>query len=153
MPRKKEVYMGSVNVDSGQLVICDPCYIDSQWKEEDFEDIRIYKNINTGDTVQYGVDFKNYESPIEKYDNQTMNQLLGTGKWKSVEDFSYENPFSYNACAQTTLSNDGFGELDLGTAVVLSTTIGDGRYPVFGKFNDDGILDSVIIKITAKHFN
>ncbi len=153
MPRKKEVYMGSVNVDSGQLVICDPGYIDSQWKEEDFEDIRIYENIDTGDTLQYRIDFDNYESLIEKYDNQTMNQLLRTGKWKLVENFSYENPFSYNACSQTTLSNDGFGELGLGIAVTLSTTVGDGCYPVYGKFNDDGILDSVIIKITARHYN
>lgn len=151
--KPKEVYMGSVGVDSGQLVICDPCYIDSGWEEENFEDIRIYKNVDTGDTLQYRVDFNNYEEPIEKYGNQTMNQLNSTGKWEPVENNSSVHPFSYNACAQATLSKKGFGELGFNTAVALSTTIGDGLYPVFGKFNEDGILDSVIIKITAKHFN
>lgn len=154
MPRKKakEVYMGTVGVDSGQIVICDPCYIDSQWEREEFEDIRIYKNLDTGDTLQYRVDFDHYETPIEKYDGQTMNQLIMTGRWERVEKMTYNNPFSYNGCSQTTIHR-GFGELGLGTGVVLSTTIGDGTYPVYGKFNDDGILDSVIIKITARHFN
>ncbi len=152
MKKKKEVYMGTVGVDSGNLIICDPGYIDTEWKKEDFEDVRIYRNVDTGDTLQYLVDFNNYESPIEKYDGQTMNQLNRTGRWEQVEEFTYKNPFSYNACAQTTCLN-GFGELGVGTGVVLSTTIGDGTYPVYGKFNDDGILDSVIIKITARHFN
>jgi len=150
--RKKEVYMGSVNVDTGQLIICDPCYVDSNWEMEDFEDIRIYRNIDTGDTLQYGVDFKNYESPIEKYDNQTMNRLNKTGKWVLIEDYTYKKPFSYNACVKTTMS-EGFGELGSGTAVVLSTTIGDGRYPVYGKFNDDGVLDSVVIKFKYNFYD
>jgi hypothetical protein len=36
---KQDLYeeeIGVVGVDSGQLVITDPCYIDSQWKEEEF---------------------------------------------------------------------------------------------------------------------
>ena len=28
--------IGEVGVDSGQLVVCDPCYIDDEWKREDF---------------------------------------------------------------------------------------------------------------------
>ena len=31
------VELGVVGVDSGQLLICDPCYIDSEWKDEDLE--------------------------------------------------------------------------------------------------------------------
>lgn len=31
----KEVLLGHVAVDSGQLMICDPCYIDSEWTTED----------------------------------------------------------------------------------------------------------------------
>ena len=27
----KEILLGHVAVDSGQLMICDPCYIDSEW--------------------------------------------------------------------------------------------------------------------------
>lgn len=35
--------LGYVGVDSGQLVITDPCYIDSEWEKKDFNDIRIYR--------------------------------------------------------------------------------------------------------------
>lgn len=31
------VYIGEVGVDSGQLMVTDPCYIDQQWKREQFE--------------------------------------------------------------------------------------------------------------------
>jgi len=32
------VFLGKVGVDSGQLMVCDPCYIDSHWKKEDYKD-------------------------------------------------------------------------------------------------------------------
>lgn len=33
----KKIKIGEVGVDSGQLIITDPCYIDSQWKKEKLE--------------------------------------------------------------------------------------------------------------------
>lgn len=33
----KKVLMGHVAVDSGQLLIMDPCYIDSMWEREEFD--------------------------------------------------------------------------------------------------------------------
>ena len=67
--------IGYVGVDSGQLLLCDPCYIDSEWEQEDFQDIRIYEHKDTNDKLQYRVDFQNYQSPIERYDGKNMNQL------------------------------------------------------------------------------
>lgn len=32
MPKTKKVILGKINVDSGQILICDPCYIDGSWK-------------------------------------------------------------------------------------------------------------------------
>lgn len=153
--RKNIVHMGSIGVDSGQLVICDPCYIDSEWEQEDFKDIRIYKNRNTGNTLQYRVDFENFGTPIAAYDNKSMNELLETGEWEQAHVYDVENGFSYNACAHTTLTEKGYGELNYkhghsGVAVAFSTTIGDGYYPVYGKYDDDGTLLSVTIKITEK---
>ena len=66
--------IGHVGVDSGQLLLCDPGYIDSEWRNEDFEDIRIYKHKVTSDTLQYRKDFANYEQVIPKY-GQTMKQI------------------------------------------------------------------------------
>ena len=31
------VKLGVVGVDSGQLMVCDPCYIDSEWSKENFD--------------------------------------------------------------------------------------------------------------------
>ena len=143
--------MGYAAVDSGQLLICDPCYIDSEWEKEDFEDIRIYQHKTTGDRLQYRVDFENYESVIPKY-GKTMNELNSTGEWILIEEHEPKAPFSYNACAMHTLSEDGFGELKfkmghIGAGVAFSTVIGDGMYPVYGNFTSDGYLKSVEIKI------
>ena len=33
--KEKRVYLGSFGVDSGQVLICDPCYIDSEWEKGD----------------------------------------------------------------------------------------------------------------------
>lgn len=72
--------IGHVGVDSGQLLLCDPCYIDSQWVKEDFEDFRMYEHKTTQDRLQYLVDFNNYQTPIEKYDGKNMNELIATGE-------------------------------------------------------------------------
>jgi len=35
--KDKWVKIGVVGVDSGQLMVCDPCYIDGQWESEEFK--------------------------------------------------------------------------------------------------------------------
>jgi hypothetical protein len=147
----KTVQIGVVGVDSGQLVICDPCYIDSEWEKEDFEDIRKYRHKTTGDILEYRVDFDNYESPIEKYDGQTMNQLSKTGEWQSIDDVPAENEFCYNACCKATLSKRGHGQLYYkagheGVGVVFSTAFGDGVFPVYAHYNNAGDLTHVSVR-------
>jgi len=34
--KEEKIKLGVVGVDSGQLLITDPCYIDSEWEEEEF---------------------------------------------------------------------------------------------------------------------
>ena len=51
--------IGHVGVDSGQLLLCDPCYIDSQWVKEDFEDLRMYEHKDTKKKLTYRIDFGN----------------------------------------------------------------------------------------------
>lgn len=146
----KKVQIGVVGVDSGQLVLCDPCYIDSQWKKEDFQDIRKYQHKTTGEILQYRVDFENYESPIAKHAGQTMNQLNASGEWELLETFETEHNFSYNACCKATLSDKGHGQLKYelghdGVGVAFSTAWGDGVYPVVANYNDNGDLLSVTV--------
>ena len=140
--------IGEVAVDSGQLLLCDPCYIDSEWVKEDFDPTRIYKNKITGETLTWMRDFANYQELLPKY-GKNMNELIKTGEWEEVPDIKGPvNPFSYNACAKATLSEDGHGELKfklghLGAGVAFSTAFGDGMYPVYAKYSDEGTLQSV----------
>jgi hypothetical protein len=140
--------IGQVGVDSGQLLLCDPSYIDSEWNKEDFEDIRVYMHKTTGDVLQYRVDFPHYEAVIPEY-NKTMNELTATGEWERQNYYhAPKYPFSYNACAKATLSNEGHGQLNYnighpGVGVAFRTAFGDGMYPVYATYDDNGYLVKV----------
>ena len=143
----EERLIGHVGVDSGQLLLCDPCYIESEWEQEDFTDIRVYQHKTTKDTLAYGKDFPHYEELIINY-GKTMNELLATGEWEDVKAPPAKHNFSYNACAKATLSDEGHGQLNYkmghpGAGVAFSTAFGDGYYPVYAKYTDDGTLKSV----------
>jgi hypothetical protein len=139
--------IGHVGVDSGQLLLCDPCYIDSEWEKEEFEDLRVYQNKVSKQILQYRKDFPNFGTVIPEYE-KTMNELIETGEWEELDIPSAVNPFSYNACTQATLSEDGHGELKYkhghaGVGVAFSTAFGDGYYPVVAHYMPDGTLRSV----------
>lgn len=146
-----EICIGHVAVDSGQLMICDPCYIDSEWKHENFEDIRVYVHKDTGKKLQYRVDFGNYEEVIPDYE-MTMNELIKTGEWVEKKEHVVKHGFSYNACAKATLSKNGHGELHFGlghpgAGIAFGTAFGDGLYPVFAKYDADGNIKSVTVEL------
>ena len=146
---RKEI-IGHVGVDSGQLLLCDPCYIDSEWREEPFQDIRIFEHTTTGERLQYQVDFENFNNPIAKHCGKDMNTLLESGEWKQLDRPAPENNFSYNSCCHATLSEQGHGQLHYklghpGLGVAFSTS-GDGLYPVHATYDDNGELLSVTIQ-------
>lgn len=146
----KRKLIGHVGVDSGQLLLCDPCYIDSEWEKENFADIRIYKNKVTQDTLTYCKDFPHYDS-ITKY-GKSMNELIATGEWEEQERPSARHEFSYNACAHATLSKEGHGQLNYNTGnsgigVAFRTAMGDGMYPVYAIYD----MHNVLIKVEV-HF-
>lgn len=53
--------------------------------------------------------------------------------------------YSYQGASATTLTEQSAGELGMGTAVVFSTGYGDGFYPVFVEYNEDGRIAKVVI--------
>ena len=122
-----EEEIGVVGVDSGQILICDPCYIDSQWKEEEY-DFPIKINVETGEEIK---GFINWEDEFKK--GMTYNQAREKGLIKE-ETPKPKNNFSYNACCQKTAKELG-GQLNYelghaGVGVVTSSGYGDGCYPV-----------------------
>jgi hypothetical protein len=145
-----KVQIGVVGVDSGQLIICDPCYIDEDWKNEEFKDYRRYKNINSNEELQYLEHFQHYEEVIPQY-NKTMNQLLETKEWEELPRPKSDYEFSYNGVCAKTLTKEGYGQIHYnlghpGLAVAFTSGYGDGEYPVFAEINKD----NRIVKITIE---
>jgi hypothetical protein len=133
--------IATITIDSGQLLLIDPCYIDSRWTHREFEDIRPYRNKHTGKVLTYPQDFTNYEQVIPEY-GTTMNALNATGEWEPVAQ-PLPAGLNYHVCSMTTLQAQRGGAVDLGAAV--STGQGDGRYPVYVKRDADGRITQVLI--------
>ena len=137
--------MGFVAVDSGQLMITDPCYINSEWQNTQFEDIRLLKDKATTTIYQFKKDFFNYEEKIEGF-NETVNELIASGKLEEIEvDYSDKIDFSYAGACYSTLSERGYGALPFklgheGAGIAVRTVLGDGMYPVYAEKYDGKIV-------------
>jgi hypothetical protein len=93
--------LGHATVDSGQLLLTDPCYIDSEWQ--------------------------------------------GNGQAQR-----HKHEFSYGGSGKQAGSAAQGGQLDLrrthGSAVAVSTGMGDGQYPVFASIDEaTGRVSSVTV--------
>lgn len=143
--------IGEVGVDSGQILVCDPCYIDSEWKREDFSFDRKHKHID-GTILQYRVDFERFDEIIPKY-GKSMNQIIEDGEATEMPESSSRYPFSYNACCKATCrdnENENDGQLYYeighpGVGVVTSSGYGDGTYPVIADYTKDGRVKSITV--------
>lgn len=144
-PASEVRFLGEVSVDSGQLLISDPCYIDSEWIDEPFVDIRRYLHIETERVLEYRVDFQHYEEQIPDL-GQSMNEMEAAGAVVAIPNTPPDRfyRYSYNgACLATT--NGQYGDLRFrngtpGAGVVFASGWGDGFYPVFGEFRAGRIV-------------
>lgn len=142
------VLLGAVGVDSGQLMITDPCYIDGQWMSEPFADRRMFLDKQTGETIVKGEDFERFDQPLEVLGGETPKALIASGRLEQLPDPSPPGSFnySYNGACSATLSEDGYGELmytdsgHAGAGVVFQSGWGDGFYPVYGEKHDGRIV-------------
>jgi hypothetical protein len=137
--------MGMVAVDSGKLMITDPCYIISEWQDDEFQDIRLLKDTETGVIYQFRKDFSNYEEKIAGFD-QTVNELTASGRLEAIEiDNSDKINFSYAGACYATMSEKGYGEMPFklgheGAGIAVTTVMGDGMYPVYAEKYDGKIV-------------
>jgi hypothetical protein len=107
---KKRTLLGTVGVDSGQVMVCDPCYIGSEWQKDDDK--------------------------------------------KELFDKSNEGKFSYGGCCIATMSEKLGGQLKYklghaGAGVAVSSGYGDGGYPVYAEYNDEGIVKRITVEFIA----
>jgi hypothetical protein len=156
-PKKKSewVLAGECGVDSGQILITDPCYIDSEWvKNTEFVDERKVTVKETGETIEapkgHQVNGMTWEDEFiykKKGYNMTWNQARAKGIITPVKDKPLPQ-FSYNGACKTTIAQQ-YGQLSNAMAplaVVSRTAYGDGIYPVYVKLDKDGRVKEVKIK-------
>lgn len=138
----KTKLLGRIPVDSGQVLITDPCYLDN-WEANEFEDIRIYRNVKTGKIYQFGIDFNNYETEAV-YRGKNMNTLLAE-KIVTEEDIEPSYDYSYNGACNRTIHDERGGGLVGALGVAAHTGYGDGFYPVTAHYNNEGRIMKITI--------
>jgi len=70
-------------------------------------------------------------------------------QWKTNEGDEWNlegkiGQYSYHGASATTIDNQA-GELGGGLAVAFNTGYGDGVYPVYAKFDEDGRITKIVI--------
>ena len=148
---KKEEWteIGEVGVDSGQVMIADPCYIENEWQEATEEELELLwkrRHVNSnGEHFDYGKDFSNYNEDV---DGDTPNNHIKSGNWTEVDvpTPELEGRFSYGGCCKATLSNKQHGQLNYkmghaGAGVVATSGYGDGVYPVYARYEDGRVAE------------
>lgn len=120
----------TVSVDSGQLMLVDPGYIDMFWQNRPFRDIRRYQRAGSGRVLRYGVDFDRFDTVMPEF-GKSMNDLIDSEGWKQIDE-PIPNGLDYEAACLTTLQKEKGGQVG-GLAAAFSTGYGDGEYPVYVK--------------------
>ena len=138
-------HVGYAYVDSGQIMLGDPCYL-RDWAGHEFTDVREYRCTDEDDdtVLEYHRDFpQGYDWVIPKY-GLNMNDLRAAGRFDEVKH-PPSGEYSYDGACQATLSDAQCGELNFGRAVVVRSGYGDGRYPVHVTRNEDGRIATATI--------
>lgn len=144
--KKKKELLGYCGVDSGQILLTDPCYL-YQFNNNEFDDTSQFMDVKTKKIISHPKDFFNFENDkILGYD-KNMNTLIEEGIFKELGKDDLDSSYSYNgACHQTCYQKNQGGELGNGLGVAVSSGCGDGTYPVYANYDEDGRVSSVTIK-------
>lgn len=158
-------YLGEVGVDSGQLLVTDPCYLASEWQPKDDDvpsvPIPVFEEVATrrrfacelhGPLPDGTVGFLHFEQPIPACDNLTPNTLISSGRWMKLPSAPPSGTFSYRGCCEATCGDRSSGQLKYrkghaGAGVVFSSGYGDGVYAVLGRRNKEGRITEVRIQM------
>jgi len=133
--------LGYFGVDSGQVLITDPCYL-KEFKSNEMKIDTIY-------TLKHP-DGKT-EKVVASMSNKRWRELIddiNNGKIKTIkrEYSKTSKDYSYNGCCGVSLSEDRGGQIGKGEdGVCASTGYGDGSYPVYANY-EGGRIKSLSIK-------
>lgn len=146
--------IGRVGVDSGQLLIIDPCYIEDHWENNGTtEAIRFWGagQEQVADILkQQGQNptyvNHSYRLPLnEQLNEEQAHELVDVAR-KSIKDvviIAKSTTNSYDKVCDLTLSKEQAGTLPYrrgheGLAVAFSSGFGDGVYDVYATYQDYG---------------
>jgi hypothetical protein len=153
----ERILLGEVGVDSGQLLICDPGYIDGLWGKDAVDpNLRqVYEDKITGKLYQCTclqdgtskpniIGFKTYGEKISECDDNTPNELIKSGRWveKLMPPPPCRGKFSYwGCCDASSRTGEMGGQLyyplgHAGIGVAFRSGFGDGCYQVWGTLED-----------------
>ena len=162
--------VGYVAVDSGQLMICDPCYIESTWKaDSEFVSIAKYKSKDGKAYAFYrskkkpaGAMLSDVEEFFSSYDvalkstGKTPNEHRHSGDWEEIDLAEYDSQvgeFSGAGASKTTLTKDRCGMLHFAKghegAGFACSTYGDGTYSVNVTKDENGMITKVEIVVSV----
>lgn len=162
MTNEKKVSLGVVGVDSGQLMIIDPCYINSEWKvdgtpiavkfwgRDEDKLSSLLKNIG----YSISEDGTKYISCTDINAEDTLNIIRKTAKENDLLIVStIETDNSYDTvCKLTSDEEKQGGQLNYklgheGLGVVFRSGFGDGMYEVFATIKDCGEWGERVSKV------
>ena len=133
-----KIKLGSVGVDSGQLMVTDPCYV-KMFKNNEFDPKTKFYDSKKDKTLVYPDDFKNFEDDIIEGYNKNMNTLIKEKIFDEVKEKSNDKSYSFTgACSQTLYNENLGGEIGNGLGLSFATGYGDGCYPIYAHYDDDG---------------
>jgi hypothetical protein len=164
-PKTWKKKIGEVGVDSGQLMIMDPCYVKGQWRDDD-EIIGVRFWGKDEERVREILQEEPYNRTCKDLGDVWMVEASSS---KQADDIEMEimkimmekcwlvihcpwTHNTYDTCCELTGSDDRGGQLNYklghaGLGVAFSSGFGDGRYDVVATYRDFGEMGVRIAKV------
>lgn len=151
----KQVLLGHVGVDSGQLMVTDPCYINSQWRSEGSviglklwgqAHNEVYEFLKTK-YPDMDIEHDQHVISVETTDSELVKVIHSEAHQhaQSINKVIVGKPetdSTYDTICDVTLNKENQGGPipyqmgHEGFAVAFSSGLGDGYYPVYATIED-----------------
>lgn len=147
-PKPKEEWrlLGRVAVDSGQLLVCDPCYIDSRWVRQreppghDPVQLTEAGRKRWPHLVAWRMTFPfpwgTYADPSPDL-GMSVSDAVTHGLLEHAPRPPPSGEFSYSGASEASMAKEGGGTLGSYLAVAFSAGYGDGLYDVLARHESE----------------
>ena len=170
-PPTRKVRIGECGVDSGQMMLMDPCYVDSEWRPKNISrDVECRFWGRDHERMAELLKSRGYEVKMVQEPHVWSAVMLGCPPSDTIKEIqsisadeqvrvmvSTHSESSYDECCDLTCGPDKGGQLHYkmghaGLGVVTRTGFGDGCYPVFARIADCGQFGERVQSVTIEFF-